>query len=665
MAAIVAGTGAVFALFGGAAASALSRPGGVLGSKHHQHQHDLVARLSQDPAQLDDLARQTAKQTAAEYQPPFRISSTPLDAAERQPSVLDVMEGKWFGSVSSDASVRSGRFHDSAESMSPPERQRRLLDVVHTSSASGAAPSSKTTAAAGHATSNGYHPRGERDSAGGAAAVQPKTVGRRSGSTSSGSHSSHGSVSASRQIAQSISNYRRPQPLPPPPEAELSEPQTPEWTDASVNLSTLRSEMLLAASDNGTPLLGTSADDEAQLAAGEQQHGSSRAAAVAAGSDSRQHASSDAGRHSTPAPAELFGTWARRQRHFQTAAEAAERADSSGADDAAPATHVTPRGDGDGSNRKTRKEPPQQLEEAPHRQARQAAKAQRAAMDAELGADDEDRVRDAAWRWRFGRRWAAEQAKQFDPDYGKNAGDEEDGWDEALGYLGACGTGINLQIGRTVSVDKGLGKTSLHRDGSVSFMLDGDDSQHDEGPLARASTDYEATRGIGAVAKKAQELLRRQREIDRDVAQQWGDTRAAGVSWAGQFLPAVGIDMYGRFAFVLLRATDITGAQKLLVRGRAGSSHDQLLQAAKREAAQQAMKRQVPGANLETIGTGVMEWSSERDRCLNVCEGRVVKRGGSNSTVQSDADAARLAGALTSCSLPLNHRVTVDGLRLM
>lgn len=42
------------------------------------------------------------------------------------------------------------------------------------------------------------------------------------------------------------------------------------------------------------------------------------------------------------------------------------------------------------------------------------------------------RMQEHAWRWRFGRRWAAEQAKQWDPEYGKQAGDE-DGWDEALG----------------------------------------------------------------------------------------------------------------------------------------------------------------------------------------------------------------------------------------
>ena len=47
------------------------------------------------------------------------------------------------------------------------------------------------------------------------------------------------------------------------------------------------------------------------------------------------------------------------------------------------------------------------------------------------------------------------------------------------GYLDACGGGLHLQIGRTVSIDKTLGKASLHRDGSASFMLESDSLQEE------------------------------------------------------------------------------------------------------------------------------------------------------------------------------------------
>lgn len=77
--------------------------------------------------------------------------------------------------------------------------------------------------------------------------------------------------------------------------------------------------------------------------------------------------------------------------------------------------------------------------------------------------DDEAAVVEAAWRYRFGRRWAAEQEKAFDPTYGQGAGSVE-AWDEALGYLAACpADGLNLQVARTTSWDRsgGLGVSML------------------------------------------------------------------------------------------------------------------------------------------------------------------------------------------------------------
>ena len=131
-----------------------------------------------------------------------------------------------------------------------------------------------------------------------------------------------------------------------------------------------------------------------------------------------------------------------------------------------------------------------------------------------------------------------------------------------------------------------------------------------------------------------------------------------------QFMPAVTIDMHGRFPFVLLRAADRSGMHKLLVRGKAGSTQAQLLQvfyccawlglikcpkeavvwpimafsltkladahlglvqsqAAKQEAAQQAYQRQVPTAAVDIIGSGTMTWSRERDRCIDVSDGEL------------------------------------------
>jgi len=47
-------------------------------------------------------------------------------------------------------------------------------------------------------------------------------------------------------------------------------------------------------------------------------------------------------------------------------------------------------------------------------------------------------------------------------------------------------------------------------------------------------------------------------------------------------------------------------------------------------------------------------------RCL---AGRVVM--GSHTSVQTRGDVARLAGALTRCSLPMHYHITVEGQKLM
>ena len=54
----------------------------------------------------------------------------------------------------------------------------------------------------------------------------------------------------------------------------------------------------------------------------------------------------------------------------------------------------------------------------------------------------------------------------------EQAGDE-DGWDEALGYMDACGPGWNLQIARTTS-DDGLANESLR---SLSNCMLGDSTR--------------------------------------------------------------------------------------------------------------------------------------------------------------------------------------------
>lgn len=68
------------------------------------------------------------------------------------------------------------------------------------------------------------------------------------------------------------------------------------------------------------------------------------------------------------------------------------------------------------------------------------------------------------------------QAKQLDPEFGMDGGDE-DGWEDALGYLDACGPGVHLQIGR-LSSDKR--SNSLRSIGSGGMGVLFDDSLRDK-----------------------------------------------------------------------------------------------------------------------------------------------------------------------------------------
>lgn len=71
------------------------------------------------------------------------------------------------------------------------------------------------------------------------------------------------------------------------------------------------------------------------------------------------------------------------------------------------------------------------------------------------------------------------QAKQLDPDFGLDD-EDEDGWDDALGYLDACGPGIQHQIARTTSLENNLGASSLKSNGSETVQFSVDDSQKDK-----------------------------------------------------------------------------------------------------------------------------------------------------------------------------------------
>ncbi|GBF98655.1 hypothetical protein Rsub_11649 [Raphidocelis subcapitata] len=303
--------------------------------------------------------------------------------------------------------------------------------------------------------------------------------------------------------------------------------------------------------------------------------------------------------------------------------------------------------------------------------------------------DDEDNaLARAAWRWRFARRWQAEQARQLDP--AASTGEDGDGVDDLLAVLGACGA-APWELSRTAS-DGGEG--SMHGRGTAgSVSLLGQEAMLVEGDgggggVSREPSFYgspgggraarpgsslggrpagagagAATRELTATARRATQLLRAQSAAERAAEARWREAAAppGGEVWVGALLPAVEVDTWGTFRFVLVRLRDHTadGRQKLLVRGANYASEGKLLEGLHRQVLAAAAARGVPAEPLELVGSGVMEWRRDRDRCLQLHSPLVPPRAGGRS--MAPAEVLSLASVLTQQSLPCTYRCSVGG----
>lgn len=69
----------------------------------------------------------------------------------------------------------------------------------------------------------------------------------------------------------------------------------------------------------------------------------------------------------------------------------------------------------------------------------------------------------------------------------------------------------------------------------------------------------------------------------RDQLHRWDSASHAGTSWAGHELPAVQIDTFGKFPYVLVKLSDRLAGSKLLVRGKNGRSEMQLVSSVTKE----------------------------------------------------------------------------------
>jgi hypothetical protein len=281
---------------------------------------------------------------------------------------------------------------------------------------------------------------------------------------------------------------------------------------------------------------------------------------------------------------------------------------------------------------------------------------------------NEDADIQAAWKWRFSRKWQKEQLRQLEGATSIEPGDDDE-WSTALDYMSAAAGGLNLQFGRTMSLleDHGecldpnlsqsmssfLLEASLSRGESLAF------SQGTTGTLEQTTTPM-ASRHIAQAVHKAEQLMAHQQEIEKAVAEQW-QKHESQQPWAAQSIPAVNIDSWGTFSFVLARVMDFaSGRQKLIIRGRNRFSVKQGGDALQQEVTAEALNRRLSVPKVDILGSGKIEWSRERDRCL-IITGSAV-HSALDTRLKRKEDVGRVAGALVRTGLPALHTVIVaDG----
>ncbi|MEW5318774.1 MAG: hypothetical protein WDW38_009967 [Sanguina aurantia] len=289
---------------------------------------------------------------------------------------------------------------------------------------------------------------------------------------------------------------------------------------------------------------------------------------------------------------------------------------------------------------------------------------------------DGDKAEAAAWRWRFTRRWQAEQSRA--PDEAQCSVGADTIMEDALEYLHACGgsarTNNHLQIARVSSelgisygcslTTLGSGPLTSHTmlaNGEVMLGTDGG-----AGSLRGGSSDADesmaATREVASLNKRAQAVLRQQQDIEAKAQQRWQQATVPGQQWVGNYLDTVEIQESGSFAFLLLKVRDKGGRMKIIVRGRNPPHKCSLLDDVTRQVQKIASMNGVPPEPLQLMGGGVMEWRTDRDRHLHIHSGYVSDPSAFNRQIGvAPVDLLNLTSVLTSQQLPLHYKVTIDG----
>lgn len=141
-------------------------------------------------------------------------------------------------------------------------------------------------------------------------------------------------------------------------------------------------------------------------------------------------------------------------------------------------------------------------------------------------------------------------------------------------------------------------------------------------------------------ASKVEALLAYQQEIERDVSNRW---KEANETWVGNYLPAVIIDSWGTFVFILGKVADSKNRyQKLLLRGGNQQNERLAVHMTREEISAEAHRRGLDWARFDVLGVGEIKWLSQREskiaiRAVHVFAGLDDKFASKNAVVEAAA----------------------------
>ena len=134
------------------------------------------------------------------------------------------------------------------------------------------------------------------------------------------------------------------------------------------------------------------------------------------------------------------------------------------------------------------------------------------------------------------------------------------------------------------------------------------------------------------------------------------EAASGGLHWVAQHLPAVQIDSWSTFPFVLVRLSEQRSQrQKLLVRGRNGATEQQTFASTEQEAARLAAAHRLPAPKLEHVASGRMEWAATaagQRRALRICATRLLPPAAKDARLHSTAGVSAVVAELTRASFP-------------